>query len=907
MCRIVVLVVTALLLSLQSLLAQDKLNGAVVDTAGAALPGAAVLLINPADSSVVGYGVTDNRGTFSLSTSRRGKHWLQARVVGYLVENRSVVLPAAGEVRFVLRIDPKEIEAVRIKGTMRGFKERGDTLVYDPKAFATGMEKTLGDLLAKLPGLQVSADGEVTAQGKKVDKILFGGRDLFGSDVSLATKSVSADVADSVRVIHGYSEYNVLDGFQSHDKTVLDVGVNESMWNKLTGEVRAAGGYKCVYDGKAQAMYLGKQFMVNMQAAANNTGTSLFSFSDYMAMQGGAQRIDGGYSITIRSDDALYKLINPPSDTYKRRTELGMLHMSYSKDKLFKLNFGLVGTGFKSQSQSRIERLFSTGLLAGRNRTSLVDGTDRTGLFFGTLSATYTPSDRATLLFSCKSDYSQSDARSAALELFGNDTLAESSTYAKRPLNLSTALSGAFRLGDHLLTVGTSYDRTSAASERDFVSDSLTLPLVLQPTGGRFLYGQRGRETNDAVRADATMKFRLTESQFISVGMYDAISIATLRRDAMPELALRPGAALFSDSWRMGSQLTRNDLALLLSWARNKGLFQFTLGVEGHYYQAWHNLPSHLDDVRKFAVLPSAELKLHFASMNDLTLRYNERISSNELENFVPGYELLSPSTLAQRGFATRLYGRMRSVSLDYNLFHTPTSFFFYGGVQSQWETSLDKVYDRYGLASVSHAINGATSRSTSAILMVSKTVASFWKLSGSATWRNSDSYYYVATDKLPYRQHGVSGKASVNTTYKAVLNGHASGSITSTYYSLSDSPWRRALGWRTLAGVDLKYKSFEAMAEGGYDAAPGNFSAARRALLNAEVSYHFPYNLTLSAIGRNLLSMSKNRYSSEEMNALYLERRLYGTMPGYAMLQLRWKFGGKKKGDDFNIEVLQY
>ena len=42
-------------------------------------------------------------------------------------------------------------------------------------------------------------------------------------------------------------------------------------------------------------------------------------------------------------------------------------------------------------------------------------------------------------------------------------------------------------------------------------------------------------------------------------------------------------------------------------------------------------------------------------------------------------------------------------------------------------------------------------------------------------------------------------------------------------------------------------------------------------------------------------------------MNALYLERRLYGTMPGYAMLQLRWKFGGKKKGDDFNIEVLQY
>lgn len=899
------------LLSLSSsitLSAQKVILGSVADSMGTILPGATLLLINPADSSVVGYGVSNGRGAFSIPTRRTGQYWLQARLVGYLVENRTVSLPTDTAVNLILRIDPKEIESVRVKGTRRGFKQKGDTLTYDPKAFTTGMEKTLGDLLAKLPGLQVSADGNVTAQGKPVEKILFGGRDLFGNNVSLATKSISADVADSVKVIHGYSEYSVLDGFQSHDKTVVDVGVNESMWNKLIGEVSAGGGYKSVYEGKAKAMYLGKTFMVSLQALANNTGDPLFSYLDYIAMQGGAQRIDGAYSFSIRTDDALYKLINPPFDTYKQRAELGMLNMSYDTGKRFKLNLGIVATSLLSQANARTERVFNTGPLASKMRTSIHDAIDRTGLLFGTFAATYSPSPKASIQYSITSDYTKGNSASTGREIFAGDTTLESSKSATRPFNLSSALSGAFRFGEHLLSVSLAYDRAQELSNVCFHAGSLALPLLLARTNGLYQLGQSRDRMQHMVSGKATLKFRLTSSQLLSVALFNTLTHASLRVAPSGPVALQPRVALFNDPWRASGYLLRNDIAIALAWIRNMGLFRFNIALEGHYLKAWHNLPSSFKDARKWALAPNVELQLHFASMNDIYVHYSETFTPNAFSNFFPGYLIQSMQSLAQRGFASQLYRHERKVSVSYDFFYSPASIGVNASAATSWMKSLDVVYDSYGIAALSYAIDGATSRSTSVNVSYSQTVASFWRLYGSTAWRNEDSYYYVAKERLPYLQHTASGSVSVSSTYNALINGSIDASLHATYYRLGGaSTWSRTTEWRATAGLNLKYKGFRAFLESGYSVAPGGFDATRSILLDAELSYVFPYSITLSAVGNNLLNMLNDRYSSETMTALYRIRRLYGTLPGYAMLRLQWKFGEAAAESNLGMSIVKY
>ena len=236
----------------------DKITGMVEDQNRVSIPYATVLLVNPADSTVVQHTQSGEQGWFQIEKYGATNKWLQVHALGYYTETMTLTAPLKPVYVFKMREDPKEIAAVRIEARRRGMKIVGDTVKYSIKADLTGNGRSLGDLLAQHPGLKVSESGRVTAQGKPVEKILFNGRDLFGTNVTMATQHVSADVADSVSVIHGYSEYDLRKGFESSDKTVIDVAVKPSMWNKLTGEVEVGYGYKHVYTGRAMAMYIGQ-------------------------------------------------------------------------------------------------------------------------------------------------------------------------------------------------------------------------------------------------------------------------------------------------------------------------------------------------------------------------------------------------------------------------------------------------------------------------------------------------------------------------------------------------------------------------------------------------------------------------------------------------------------------------
>ncbi|MBY0433398.1 MAG: carboxypeptidase-like regulatory domain-containing protein, partial [Cyclobacteriaceae bacterium] len=57
--------------------------GQVVDTLMAPLPSATVMLLAPADSSLVNFGVTDGKGFFEIKNVNRGEYWLKITFVGY--------------------------------------------------------------------------------------------------------------------------------------------------------------------------------------------------------------------------------------------------------------------------------------------------------------------------------------------------------------------------------------------------------------------------------------------------------------------------------------------------------------------------------------------------------------------------------------------------------------------------------------------------------------------------------------------------------------------------------------------------------------------------------------------------------------------------------------------------------
>lgn len=85
-------------------------------------------------------------------------------------------------------------------------KIKKDTIEFNASAFETKPNGRLEDLLRKLPGVEVDAEGNITTQGEKITKIVVDGKEFFSNDPKIATKNLRSDMVESVQVFDDKSE-----------------------------------------------------------------------------------------------------------------------------------------------------------------------------------------------------------------------------------------------------------------------------------------------------------------------------------------------------------------------------------------------------------------------------------------------------------------------------------------------------------------------------------------------------------------------------------------------------------------------------------------------------------------------------------------------------------------------------
>lgn len=175
-----------------------------------------------------------------------------------------------------------EIEEVVIFAYKDPIYYRGDTLVYVADSFKVKENAVVEDLLKKLPGMSVDANGKITNQGKEIGQVLVDGDEFFGSDPTLATKNLAANGVDQVQVYEKDSE----DG--SDEKIqVLDLKLKEEAKKGYFGKVNLAGGVNEITSpnkGFYESEFLFNKYSKDQKMAvfglASNTPKTNFGFGD---------------------------------------------------------------------------------------------------------------------------------------------------------------------------------------------------------------------------------------------------------------------------------------------------------------------------------------------------------------------------------------------------------------------------------------------------------------------------------------------------------------------------------------------------------------------------------------------------------------------------------------------------
>ena len=171
----------------------------VLDSATrSALPGASVFLSSGSDTVRT---VSDNGGVAMFRNSfQKDSVRVEVSYLGYR--------PLSGKVLFssyqmILEADMVEdvasINAIIVTGESVAIVMRGDTVVYNASSFKTLRGDNLGELLKRLPGVDVS-NGKIYARGEPVSKVLVNGTALFGTNIQAAMEMLYSDDVRNVKV-----------------------------------------------------------------------------------------------------------------------------------------------------------------------------------------------------------------------------------------------------------------------------------------------------------------------------------------------------------------------------------------------------------------------------------------------------------------------------------------------------------------------------------------------------------------------------------------------------------------------------------------------------------------------------------------------------------------------------------
>ena len=207
---------------------------------------ASVQLFRQRDSTFVGGTVTDLLGNFSVEAPANGIYRLKISSVGFQPIEREVTLRRNQSQELGLLLmssDAVMLKETVVTGRAAQIIVKKDTLVYNPDAYRTPEGSPIEELIKRMPGAEVDEDGNITVNGKKIEKILLDGKEFMLGDVETALKNLPVSIIQSVKFYDRQSDQARITGIEDGNKeAVLDFTIKKGMNRGYMTNLDLAGG-----------------------------------------------------------------------------------------------------------------------------------------------------------------------------------------------------------------------------------------------------------------------------------------------------------------------------------------------------------------------------------------------------------------------------------------------------------------------------------------------------------------------------------------------------------------------------------------------------------------------------------------------------------------------------------------
>lgn len=291
---------------------KGTISGKLTDSTGKQpLALATIAVFHAKDTTLITYRLSDEKGIFKvpglpLNDSLR----LIVTHTGSAVYKNTFLL-SGNQRNFdfaIIRLHPdaQVMEEVLVVAERPPVIVRKDTIEFNAAAFKTLPSALVEDLLRKLPGVEIDTQGNITVNGRKVNKLYVDGKEFFGSDPQMATKNLPANIIDKVQVTDDKEQLQ-----QNPDMPLGQVGqvinlkLKKAIKKGWFGKAYAGAGTDKRYETGGIFNLFRDTLQVSLLGYINNLNKPGFGINDVMntggfsrsGINGMAVYSDGGFAL----------------------------------------------------------------------------------------------------------------------------------------------------------------------------------------------------------------------------------------------------------------------------------------------------------------------------------------------------------------------------------------------------------------------------------------------------------------------------------------------------------------------------------------------------------------------------------------------------------------------------------
>ncbi len=259
-----------------SLAQEYNLLGTVKSTSGNPIGYVTVTLKLKSSNLALGYATTGNDGKFVIkakTTHPLTELSLEFNHLGYRKKNIALV-DNLFRYEAILEETSTLLDEVEVKSRPKVTQNK-DTISYNVKAFAKNEDRSIGDVLKRIPGIEVREDGEIRFNNQPISNFYVDGDDILGGKYGIGTKTIPHNMVKNIQVYSNHEHVKALKNKKSTDKVALNLEINEEAKLKLIGNAKIGIGLPKKYDPELNGILLNKNYKMLNVVKGNNIGEDL--------------------------------------------------------------------------------------------------------------------------------------------------------------------------------------------------------------------------------------------------------------------------------------------------------------------------------------------------------------------------------------------------------------------------------------------------------------------------------------------------------------------------------------------------------------------------------------------------------------------------------------------------------